>query len=191
MAEVSSYGVLQDEDTELSLAQLVREPHGIATVAFEVISTAAMLPFIYIEVCTISEYGFMGWLDFWCALAPSPPSPSPSHVLIFSWRDRWNYRNSPISAILLRLILAFIASQVPKSPCTDSMLRSPLHCQRMHWASLIAMTCRNVMDMGAYWLQAAIVILHLGRLGLDSNELSVVMAIQVLVLWIKVQYYAR
>lgn len=47
------------------------------------------------------------------------------------------------------------------------------------------------MDMGAYLLQTAIVIMHLGRLGLDSNELSVVMAIQVLVLWIKVQYYAR
>lgn len=64
---------VQDEDTTLSLAELVREPHGIATVVFEIISTAAMLPFIYIEVCTIHEYGFMGWLDFWCALAPSRP----------------------------------------------------------------------------------------------------------------------
>ncbi len=33
--------------------------------------------------------------------------------------------------------------------------------------------------------------MHLGRLELNSNELSVLLAIQVLVLWIKVQYYAR
>ena len=59
---------MQDEKTSLSLAHLVREPHGIATVVFEVISTLAMLPFIYIEVCTIREYGWWGWLDFWYAL---------------------------------------------------------------------------------------------------------------------------
>ena len=51
--------------------------------------------------------------------------------------------------------------------------------------------CRNVLDLGAYLLQTAIVIMHLSRAGVDSNELSVMMAIQVLVLWIKVQYYAR
>ncbi len=45
--------------------------------------------------------------------------------------------------------------------------------------------------MGAYLMQTAIVIMHLGRLELNSNALSVLLAIQVLVLWIKVQYYAR
>lgn len=50
---------------------------------------------------------------------------------------------------------------------------------------------RNVMDVSAYALQIVIVIMHLSRAGVDSNELSVIMAIQVLVLWIKVQYYAR
>ena len=53
-------------------------PHGAATVVFEVLSTLGMLPFIYIEVCTLIEYGPRGWLDFWCgalhpAMLPSPP----------------------------------------------------------------------------------------------------------------------
>ena len=55
----------QDEDTKLSLAQLVRESHGITTVVFEIISTLGMLPFLYIEACAIKEYGLSGWLDFW------------------------------------------------------------------------------------------------------------------------------
>ena len=50
---------------------------------------------------------------------------------------------------------------------------------------------RHILDLGAYGLQIAIVIMHLSRAGVDSNELSVIMAIQVLLLWIKVQYYAR
>jgi len=62
--------LLQDEDTTLSLEQLVTEPHGIATVAFEIISTLGMLPFIYIEICTMVEYGLWGWLDFWCVACP-------------------------------------------------------------------------------------------------------------------------
>ena len=40
-------------------------------------------------------------------------------------------------------------------------------------------------------MQTAIIIMHLGRLELQSSALSVLLAIQVLVLWIKVQYYAR
>ena len=51
--------------------------------------------------------------------------------------------------------------------------------------------CRDVLDVGAFLLQTAIVIMHLSRAGVNSNELSVMMAIQVLVLWIKIQYYAR
>ena len=61
---------MQDEDDSLSLGQLVSTPHGAATVVFEVLSTLGMLPFIYIEVCTLIEYGPWGWLDFWCAAAP-------------------------------------------------------------------------------------------------------------------------
>ena len=53
------------------------------------------------------------------------------------------------------------------------------------------MLCRNTVDIGAYALQIAIVAMHLSRTQLKSNELSIIMAIQVLLLWIKVQYYAR
>ena len=62
---------MQDEDDTLSLGQLVKTPHGIATVIFEIVSTLGMLPFIYIEVCTLIEYGPWGWLDFWCDARPS------------------------------------------------------------------------------------------------------------------------
>ncbi len=50
---------------------------------------------------------------------------------------------------------------------------------------------RRIVDLGAYGLQIAIVVMHLNRAGLGSNALSVIMAVQVLLLWIKVQYYAR
>ena len=53
------------------------------------------------------------------------------------------------------------------------------------------MLCRNTIDVAAYGLQTAIVVMHLSRTGINSNELSIIMAIQVLLLWIKVQYYAR
>lgn len=53
------------------------------------------------------------------------------------------------------------------------------------------LSCRNFLDVGAYALQTVIVIMHLSRAGVDSNALSVIVAIQVLLLWIKVQYYAR
>jgi hypothetical protein len=50
---------------------------------------------------------------------------------------------------------------------------------------------RNVLDMVAYIAQVAITVSHLCRYGLTSNVLSVVMSLQVLVLWVKVQYFAR
>lgn len=50
---------------------------------------------------------------------------------------------------------------------------------------------RNVLDILAYSAQIAITVMHLGRLQLASNGLSVIMALQVLILWVKVQYFAR
>ena len=50
---------------------------------------------------------------------------------------------------------------------------------------------RNVLDVTAYSAQVAITVCHLGRLGLASNALSVLMAIQVLILYVKLQYFAR
>ena len=40
-------------------------------------------------------------------------------------------------------------------------------------------------------MQIVIAVMHLGRLGLASNTLSVLVAFQVLLLWIKAQYFAR
>ena len=50
-----------------SLKQLVSSPSGIATVVVECISFAAMLPFIYIEIRSIQEYG-SDWLNSWNVL---------------------------------------------------------------------------------------------------------------------------
>ena len=58
---------LQDEDMNASLKQLVRSPSGIATVVVESVSFAAMLPFVYIEVQSIREYG-SDWLSSWNVL---------------------------------------------------------------------------------------------------------------------------
>lgn len=40
-------------------------------------------------------------------------------------------------------------------------------------------------------MQTVILIMHLGRLQLDSNAFSIICAIQVLLLWVRVQYFAR
>lgn len=50
---------------------------------------------------------------------------------------------------------------------------------------------RNFLDVVSYVAQMVITVMHLGRLHLSSNFLSVIMALQVLVLWVKVQYFAR
>ena len=39
--------------------------------------------------------------------------------------------------------------------------------------------------------QVAIAVMHLGRLRLASNTLSVLVAFQVLLLWVRAQYFAR
>lgn len=51
--------------------------------------------------------------------------------------------------------------------------------------------CRNFLDIVSYVAQITITVMHLGRLQLASNGLSVLMAMQVLILWVKVQYFAR
>ena len=40
-------------------------------------------------------------------------------------------------------------------------------------------------------VQIVLVVMHLGRIGLASNALSVLVAFQVLLLWVKAQYFAR
>lgn len=67
---------------------------------------------------------------------------------------------------------------------TFDVLRYQIQCD-VFWL------CRNVLDVIAYTAQIGIAVVHLGRYALTTNVLSVVMALQVLVLWVKIQYFAR
>ena len=40
-------------------------------------------------------------------------------------------------------------------------------------------------------MQVTIAVMYLGRIDLESNFMSIILALQVLLLWIKVQYFAR
>lgn len=46
----------------------------------------------------------------------------------------------------------------------------------------------TVQGMG---MQVGITVMHVGRLGVHSNGFSILAAIQVLLLWLKIQYFAR
>lgn len=56
---------LQDEDLSLTLGQLVESKRGIVTVATEAFALAGMMPFIYVEICTVIEYGPRRWFNIW------------------------------------------------------------------------------------------------------------------------------
>ena len=49
----------------MTLAQLVETKRGIITVASEALALLGMTPFIYIEICTVLEYGPKRWLSIW------------------------------------------------------------------------------------------------------------------------------
>lgn len=49
----------------MTLAQLVETKRGIVTVATEAFALAGMMPFIYIEICTVLEYGPRRWFNIW------------------------------------------------------------------------------------------------------------------------------
>ncbi|KAK9804624.1 hypothetical protein WJX73_000016 [Symbiochloris irregularis] len=107
--------LFQDEDVSQPLSKLFQQHpvREVFTIALLVVSTLGMAPFLYIEVCTVAEYGPL-WLNAW-----------------------------------------------------------------------------NIMDVLTYAAQIAIAALYLGRIHLESNYFSVLVALQVLLLWIKVQYFAR
>ncbi|KAK9858035.1 hypothetical protein WJX84_009559 [Apatococcus fuscideae] len=107
--------LFQDEDTKRSLPELLATTRGIGTVVAEAAALFGMAPFLWIEACTLKEYGVFGWASIW-----------------------------------------------------------------------------NVMDVAMYINQVAIAVMHLGRFNVSSDLLSVLMAFQVLLLWInKVQYFSR
>ncbi len=57
--------MIQDEDLSLTLSQLVETKRGIITVASEALALLGMTPFLYIEICTVLEYGPKRWLSIW------------------------------------------------------------------------------------------------------------------------------
>lgn len=57
--------LLQDEDLSLPLSELVRHSRGAGIIASEVVALLAMAPFVYIEVCTVIEFGSKRWLNVW------------------------------------------------------------------------------------------------------------------------------
>ena len=49
----------------LSLSELVQTRRGIVTVAMEATALSGMAPFLYVEFCTLLEYGPKRWLSIW------------------------------------------------------------------------------------------------------------------------------
>lgn len=45
--------------------------------------------------------------------------------------------------------------------------------------------------VAACLLQVVIAVMHLGRYSVDSEALSVLVSFQILLLWVKIQYFAR
>lgn len=55
----------QDEDTALSLEELLSTPRGRLTVLCDLLCLLGMLPFVFIEAATVSAYGVKGWATTW------------------------------------------------------------------------------------------------------------------------------
>ncbi|KAL6778251.1 TRP11A [Auxenochlorella protothecoides x Auxenochlorella symbiontica] len=57
--------LFQDEDTSLSLRELVQTARGRGTVAADVLALVGMAPFLAIEGATLAHYGPRGWASLW------------------------------------------------------------------------------------------------------------------------------
>ncbi|KAH7624970.1 hypothetical protein Ndes2526B_g00345 [Nannochloris sp. 'desiccata'] len=55
----------QDEESSLSLRELLQTPRGRLTVACDFLSLIGMTPFVLIEISTIAAYGIKGWATAW------------------------------------------------------------------------------------------------------------------------------
>lgn len=69
---------LQDEDTSMSLQELLQTPTGIITVVAEILALVAMTPFVVIELGSLQAYAG-GWLSLWNALDVLTYSLQVSH----------------------------------------------------------------------------------------------------------------
>jgi len=58
----------QDENTDVTLAELARTPWGAAALACEALALVGMAPFLYIEAATLREYGPRAWTSAWNAM---------------------------------------------------------------------------------------------------------------------------
>ncbi|EFN52792.1 expressed protein [Chlorella variabilis] len=68
LASFFTFAILfQDEDPDASLAQVLETGRGRATVAAELVALLSMVPFMMLEVGTISAYK-LGWLNIWNGL---------------------------------------------------------------------------------------------------------------------------
>jgi len=56
---------MQEEDLSKSLLELLESPYGFAILASEAVALLAMAPFVYLEVCTVIEFGPSRWLTLW------------------------------------------------------------------------------------------------------------------------------
>ncbi|KAI3431652.1 hypothetical protein D9Q98_004699 [Chlorella vulgaris] len=104
----------QDEDTHLSLRELLATSRGRITVACDAVALLAMTPFVIIEVSTMVAYGLLGWATVW-----------------------------------------------------------------------------NVLDACTYIVQIAVVMMHVGRLNINSDWLSILAATQCVLLLFRLQYFSR
>lgn len=60
--------LFQDEDLTLSLSQLAHTVTGVFTIVAAAVALLGMAPFLYIEFCTLTEYGIRRWLSVWNVL---------------------------------------------------------------------------------------------------------------------------
>lgn len=106
--------LFQEEDLSRDLIELLYSPYGFTIVASEVVALLAMAPFVYLEICSVIDFGPSRWLSI-----------------------------------------------------------------------------RNLIDVITYGLQVMIDVMHLGRLYVGSETLSILIAVQCLLLWLRFQFFVR
>lgn len=67
----------------------------------------------------------------------------------------------------------------------------PLLCNARTPAPLPTLQQQNVNDLATYAIQVAIAVMHLGRLSISSDWLSILAAAQCILLLLRLQYFSR
>lgn len=58
----------QDEDVNLTFKELLQTSRGRFTLTMDLLALIGMMPFIFIELATLTAYGFRGWFTAWNVL---------------------------------------------------------------------------------------------------------------------------